>query len=174
MRIAVNIAVFYAAWVGCVLAAASNRPFAATAACTTAVLFHLLLASQRRVEAAFVGSGLLLGVAVESILLNFGLASYAAPGPISSLPPVWLLLLWAVFSTTINVSLSWLKSRLGLAAVLGAIGGPFSYALGERLGAMALADPQWLGFVTIGLLWAVAFPLLLAIARRLDQMRVSF
>lgn len=86
------------------------------------------------------------------------------------LAPWWILALWALFATTLNVSLGWLRSRLLLAGVLGGVAGPFAYWAGERLGALSLREPvAALGALTLG--WAAILPALLALARRLDGAR---
>ena len=81
--------------------------------------------------------------------------------------PYWMVALWALFATTLNVSLRWLRARPWLGALLGALGGPAAYYAGARLGALELATAgAGLGAIAIG--WAVLTPLLLGTARRLD------
>ena len=48
------------------------------------------------------------------------------------------------------------------------VGGPASYYAGEKLGGMMLAEPLWISLGAIGVLWAIAFPALLVIARITD------
>jgi hypothetical protein len=63
-------------------------------------------------------------------------------------------------ATTINGSLSWLRGKPILAAVLGGICGPISYEAGIRLGAGAWGPGgQLTGFILLGLIWAIAIPL---------------
>jgi len=63
--------------------------------------------------------------------------------------------LWALFSSTLNVSLRWMRGRTALAIVFGAIGGPLAYLAGEKLGAMQLvAQPHALLALASG--WAMA------------------
>jgi len=72
-----------------------------------------------------------------------------------------------LFATTLNLSLAWLKRRVVLAAVLGAIGGPLAYAGGAELGALAFVH-ETTGLLAIGAGWALLTPLLVLLARRLD------
>ncbi len=169
MRIALNIVVLYMAWFAAVLSAAGGRPWAAAAASVVAVIVNIALAPRRSADLKLVLAAVPIGLAVDGIMIASGLATYAAAGPITGWPPAWLVLMWMAFATMLNAGLAWLKHRLVLAALLGLVGGPLSYFAGARLGAMQFSDPVWLGLGTLGLLWAVAFPTLLYLARRADR-----
>lgn len=168
VRLAFNIVSLYAAWFATVLGAANGRPILAAAASLLAVLGNLALAPQRSAEALLVLQAALVGLVVDGCLIALGLARYAAPGPVTQLPPVWLVTLWMAFATSLNVSLAWLKDRLSLAALLGLIGGPLAYFAGARLGGMEFTDPVWVALSAVAVLWAAALPLLLYLARRSD------
>ncbi len=168
MRIAVNIAVFYAAWIVSVLAASAGWPVVAASVCAVAIMLHLAVTRHRRFDAAVIGLGMLIGLAVEGVLMAT-FVTYASPGPVAGVPPAWIVLLWAVFATTLNVSLVWLKTRLLAGGVLAAVGGPQSYVIGERLGAITIAEPRWLAFSVIAMVWAFAFPVLLWLARFFER-----
>jgi hypothetical protein len=78
-----------------------------------------------------------------------------------------MIALWAVFATSLNLSMGFLKGRLWLAALVGGIGGPVSYLAGGRLGGLEMADPALaLGVQALG--WAVLLPLLSHLATQLD------
>jgi hypothetical protein len=51
--------------------------------------------------------------------------------------------------------------------LLGAVGGPLSYAGAERLGACTLREPM-AAWLALALGWALILPLLLSLARRWD------
>lgn len=168
MRIAVNVVACYAAWFAVAFAAAADHPHLASAASLAVIALHLALTTPRNPEVRLLLAAGFVGFVVESLLMAAGLTRYAAPWPVAGLPPVWIVLLWLAFATLINVSLTWLKSRLALAAVLGLIAAPLSYLGGAKLGAMSLTEPLWLTLAAIGAAWAIAFPLLLELARRMD------
>ena len=75
--------------------------------------------------------------------------------------------MWALFSTTLNVSMAWLKNRLVLASVMGAVFGPLSYLAGQRLGAIELLDTRS-AIVALAMIWALVMPVLTYAAARLD------
>jgi hypothetical protein len=80
--------------------------------------------------------------------------------------------MWLMFATTINVSLRWLKHRLALAALLGAVAGPAAYFAGYRLGGVQIPEMA-LAMGALGCGWALLMPLLMAISARLDGMRAA-
>jgi hypothetical protein len=84
--------------------------------------------------------------------------------------PYWILAMWALFSTTLNLSMGWLKNSLVLASVMGAIFGPLSYVAGQRLGAIVLVDFVS-SMVMLAIIWALVMPILVFAASRFDGMR---
>lgn len=114
-----------------------------------------------------------MGLLFDSGLIRAGLASFAAPGPFPGFAPLWILALWGAFSLTFTQSLAYLQSRLWLAAVLGALGGPLAY-LGAQRGwhAVVFAPPAWHALVWIGIAWGLATPALAWIAGRRSALRV--
>lgn len=162
-----NIAALQITWFSCVLGAANGWPWAGVVVAALAITLHLARAARPAAELALILSGGALGVIFEGALMAGGFARYAGEVPFEGLPPAWLVALWMVFATTLNVSLAWLKERPLLAAALGAVAGMIAYAGGARLGAMTLAEPLWVSLAAVGLMWGMALPLLGALARRL-------
>ena len=110
---------------------------------------------------------LLIGMALDSLVLAGGLLRYTSGQYSAALPPHWMSAMWVLLATTLNVSMGWLRGRYWLAAVLGAVAGPLSYAAGVRLGAASFVDaPLALGGLALG--WALAMPWLMALAARHD------
>ena len=66
-------------------------------------------------------------------------------------------------SSTLNVSLNWLKKQTLASVVLGAVGGPLAYLAGQRLGAVTIPQ-QTLGVLAQAGGWAVLTPLLVRLA----------
>ena len=71
--------------------------------------------------------------------------------------------MWALFATTINLSMAWLKQRWLLASFMGSVFGPLAFIAGEKLGAVQFIDrPSALLALALG--WASLMPLLLWLA----------
>jgi hypothetical protein len=162
-----NVLVFQAAWFAAVLGAAHGRPSAGTAAVGAAMAWHLALSARPAAEARLLAACLALGLVVETALVQAGFVAYPSGQPVAWLPPYWLVALWGLFGITLNVTLRWLHARPALAAALGAIAGPASFASGVRLGGARFVDaaPE---LALLAVAWAAAMPLLMALARRLD------
>jgi hypothetical protein len=86
---------------------------------------------------------------------------------IDGMAPHLILALWALFAITLNLSLAWLKSRLPVAVLIGAIAGPLAYWGGARLGAVVFLEPLP-AMIALSLGWALFTPLLALLARRFD------
>ncbi|MRT94989.1 DUF2878 family protein [Ancylomarina sp. 16SWW S1-10-2] len=100
-----------------------------------------------------------IGFVVELLYLQLGVL-VRSDG--SVLPPVWLLLLWVMFATTLFFSLSWLRTKLYVAAVCAAISAPLSYLAGTRLhDLMALNTSVFFSLLVIAITWAILLPILL-------------
>lgn len=167
MRIAANVLLYQAGWAACILGAARDMPWVAALAAAFVVGWHLAMAAWPLRELGLVALAAAAGAAFETLLVQSGWVRYAAATPLAWAAPLWMLALWAIFATTLNVSLRALRGRPALAALLGAVGAPLAYAAGARLGALELvATGAALAAIAAG--WALLTPLLVGAARRLD------
>jgi hypothetical protein len=157
----VNFVLFQIGWFACVLGAANGYALEGAMVAALIVLGHVVHAARPGREALLAGAAALLGLAFENLLV---LAGWVVPqGGV-----YWLVALWALFATTLNSSLRALQSRPGIAALLGAAGGPLAYYAGERLGALDMLQPATM-LAALALGWALAAPSLLLLARRIHQ-----
>jgi hypothetical protein len=163
----INIVSFQLAWFGAVLGAAAGLPWLGVLCVSVACSVHLARAVSPRLELCLLGIALAVGIAFENLLVGGGLLSYDDRRWLAGAAPGWMVALWAGFAMTLNVSLRALRTRLALAAVLGAAGAPLAYLAGSRLGAVDLGHPYWAPLV-IGAGWLVLTPLLVIAARRFD------
>jgi hypothetical protein len=112
-------------------------------------------------------SAIAFGVVADSLLVFLGWVSYPNGTWAAGFAPYWILAMWALFATTLNVSMRWMRGRFLVAVLMGAVGGPLSYLAGERLGAMQFMEPM-LALAGLAILWAVSMPALVALATRMD------
>jgi 1-acyl-sn-glycerol-3-phosphate acyltransferase len=148
---------FQAAWFGTALLA-HNHPARAAVPMIAFVALHLWLGSRARMATLSLCAGAaVLGLAVDSALRVQGATSFAAPGV-----AWWMVALWAGFACTLETTLANVARRPAVALVLGAVGGPLAYRGGAALDALHVHGVA--GLVAIGVLWAVALPLLGALA----------
>ncbi|MEP7313882.1 MAG: DUF2878 domain-containing protein [Pseudomonadota bacterium] len=165
LHLLTNIAAFQLGWFACVLGGAWQHAWAGSLIALAAILLHLWMARHRIPEVKLLAFALLIGVGWESLIVSLGLMRYSSGNFLHGVAPHWILALWPLFATTLNVSLTWLRGRPWLAAVFGAVGGPLAYWSGQRLGGVQIPD-LLLGLGAQCLGWAVFMPLLVWLAAR--------
>ncbi len=163
--VVVNLSLFKASWVAAVFSAAASLPLAGTVVIAIAVAVHLMHTSDSKGELRLIALAAALGLTWESLLVVTGIVQYGAGSGIAGLAPYWIVAMWVLFATTINVGMRWLRKSLLLAAVAGAIGGPMSFFAGAKAGAVSFPDTTLALFI-IGVGWAVLLPLLVKFAER--------
>jgi hypothetical protein len=167
VTLAANVALFQAGWFACVLSAAHGLPWIGVTAAAVVVAWHVARAERPVSELRLVGAAAALGAMFETALVQSRWISFPGGMLVDGIAPYWMVAMWALFATTLNVSLRWLRPHGWLAALLGAVGGPAAYYAGARLGALEFTVAG-AAMAAIALGWAVLTPLLLRVARRLD------
>src|SRR5688572_11536220 len=124
MTIALNVVAFQVGWFACVLGAAYGWPWAGVAAAAAAVAWHTWRAARPAQELKLVAVAVLVGALWDSTLVAAGWISFAPDAFAENLAPYWILAMWALFSTTLNISLGCLPGRVAAAALLCLLAGP--------------------------------------------------
>ncbi|MCL4836603.1 MAG: DUF2878 family protein [Thermoanaerobaculia bacterium] len=163
-----NFALYQIGWLACVLGAAGGLGNLGVGVALGLVALHVALSRAPRAELAIAAAAGAIGLAVDSLMAATGRLAFA-DASLPWLAPAWVIALWVQLATTLRGCLSWLAPRPGLAALLGAVGGPLAFAGGERLGAAVWGDPRAATAAALALAWAIALPLLFRIARRLGD-----
>ncbi|MGD9903092.1 MAG: DUF2878 domain-containing protein [Vicinamibacterales bacterium] len=161
----VNAALYQAGWFTCVLGAAAGRDTVAAAAAAGLVAVHLALSDAPRRDAAELAAALGVGLVAESAQIVLGSYERLGTAPPTWPPPIWLLVLWAQFATTFRAGLRPIMSRVGVAALFGACGGPLAFLAGHALGAVVLSRPLASTLAGLAAGWAMALALLSALTR---------
>ena len=165
--ILINAAIFQLGWLCCVLAGANQLPWLGTATAILIVAWHVLGANDGQKELSLVLIVVGIGAVWDSLLVYAGLLQYPSGTLISGTAPHWIIAMWALFATTLNVSLRWLKNRPLLGALLGAISGPAAYFAGYKLGGVQFPDMN-AALLALAGGWAVLMPLVMALSNRFD------
>jgi hypothetical protein len=156
-----------AGWFACVLSAAKGHSWWGIAFAALLAMLHALRAARPLEEVKLMLAVMLMGGLWESTLIYLGLLQYPGSPASVGLAPAWLLALWGLFAAQVNTTYRWLKPRIGLAALLGAIAGPLSFRAGAALGALRFAKP-WPAAAALMIGWAVLLPLVVMLSRRWD------
>lgn len=168
MTLVINIVAFQIGWFACVLGAANALPLLGPAVVAGAVALHLSRSSRPAPEFALIMVAGALGAVWDSALVASGWIVYPSGTLITGFAPYWIVAMWMLFATTLNVSLRWLHNRIALAVIVGGISGPLAFYAGAQLGGVTFID-QRTGLIALGFGWAVMLPLLSEIAARLDR-----
>jgi hypothetical protein len=163
----VNFVVFQVAWFAAVLGAAHRVPLWGTAAVVVAIGWHLIASARPAEEAKLVAALCAIGFVVETATVLLGHVEYPSGQPDARLAPYWMVALWGLLAIALNVTMRWLKHRPMLAAVIGAVAGPASFASGVRLGAAQFVDAVP-ALVVMACAWAVLLPLAMHLSNRFD------
>lgn len=168
MAVAVNFIAFQIGWFACVLGAARGYALEGALVALAIVAAHIALAARPGRELALAAATATTGAVADSMLAASGWLRYDAGVLIEGTAPYWIVAMWALFAITLNVSMRALRSRLWLGALLGLLGGPAAYYAGANLGALTLVQPLP-ALAALALGWALATPMLLAFALRLER-----
>jgi len=165
--ILINAVVFQIGWLCCVLAGANHAPWLGTLTALFIVTWHVSRAHNPRNELVLILSAGVIGAVWDSLLVYAGWLQYPSGTLIVNTAPHWIVAMWMLFATTLNVSLRWLKQRPLPAAALGAVAGPAAYFAGYKLGGVEIADFS-AALTALALGWALFMPGLMALANRLE------
>lgn len=166
----VNFIAFQLGWFACVLGAANGLPWLGVLAVAVIVISHIRMAEHRAHEVQLLVLAIVLGLVFDSLLVSSGWVRYPSGMLLPGIAPYWIVAMWALFATTLKLSMSWLKGSLVLSSVMGAVFGPLSYLAGQRLGAIELVDPLS-SMILLAIIWALVMPLLVFASDRFDNVR---
>lgn len=172
-RIIVNLLGYDAGWAACVIAAANGLWWLALPAVALLVALHAGLAPRPWREVLSVLAVAAIGACADSVLALLGLISLNGhPG--LSLPFVlWIAALWANFAPLLTVILTWFRTRLVLAALLGAASAPLAYFGAFKLGAIEIIEPAWWLYGAVSVEYAILLPLMLVISTKIVEPRAQ-
>jgi len=162
-----NLILFKTGWLACVLGAANGIAWLGAVVVGGIALEHLRTARAPRRETTLLGIAAVIGLAWESALVTLGFLEYRAGNIAPGLAPYWIVAMWVLFATTLNVGMKWLKKHWVVAAVAGGICGPLAFFAGERAGAVEFSQ-SYGSLLAIGVGWALLLPVMARFAHRFD------
>lgn len=169
MLFILNVAAAQIGWLGSVIGGAQQMPWIGPLAAVVALSIHFHFAKRPINELILIMSCAAIGAVFDSFLVATGWVQYYSGQFSDVLAPYWIITMWMLFATTLNVSLKWLRGKVVLAAFFGLIGGPLAYIGGEKLGGIDLVN-QFAALAALGIGWAVMMPMLLWLSETFDGM----
>ena len=140
-------------WIGCVI----GREQAIWMVGPAVIAYVAFLIISRTIKIHQVAIPAVTGIAIDSSLTLSGFYQFENT---SLILPLWLIILWIAFSTTLTSSLHIFGKNKIVAAAVGCVGIPANYFAGERLGAVVFGQTHLMTIVLLCILWAVCLPLL--------------
>jgi len=153
-----NFLLFQLGWFACVLGGAYDQVVLGCMIAISVIAYHFYQTHELMPELRLLTISLIIGITFESIVTSSGFARYSHGQPFEVIAPLWMILMWPLFATTLNLSMRWLKNLspvlIGLA---GGLMAPMAYYAGNRLGAVEY-DQLALSLGIIALAWAAILP----------------
>jgi hypothetical protein len=128
------------------------------------VVLHFILSPTRKRDFAILAL-VPIGIVADKLQLHLGVFTVG-----NGFFPAWLVLLWVMFTVSLNHSLNWL-SRFSLPALglIGAIGGSSSYWAGIQAGVIEpLMSPSTV-LLSLVIVWATLLPTFVLLKKRLER-----
>lgn len=168
MNVLINFVAFQFGWFSSVLGGAKQLPWAGPLAVLAIVALHLYRSEKPQAELKLIVACGLLGTVFDSLLVAAGWVGYPSGMFSAVMAPYWIIAMWMLFGTTLNISMGWMKGRPLLAAAIGLVAGPLTYLAGHKLGGIEFTN-QAAALTALGLGWAVIMPALMRLAAHLDD-----
>ncbi len=167
MQMVFNFVASQLGWFTSVFGGANQMPWLGPLAVVVIVGVHLMMARRPQSELALILICGLFGAAFDSVMVSLGWVSYPSGTFAAGFAPYWIIAMWMLFATTLNVSLKWLRRAPLLAAAIGLVAGPLTYIAGAKLGGIDLVN-RFAALAMLGVGWAIMMPYLSIIAERFD------
>jgi Protein of unknown function (DUF2878) len=165
-----NGLLFYAGWFVCIAAAKKNQYHLALYVTLVILITHFAFYNQRRKDLILLCTLSTAGLLMDTSFMRAGWLSYQSPNQwLPEIAPFWVGCLHAIFSTTINHSLAWLKIYPFYSALLGSAGIAWTYFAGQKLGAIEILIPNPLALIAIGSIWFFYLPAVYGFSKWLDK-----
>lgn len=173
MNLLVNVAAFKIGWVSSVIGGAQQMPWLGPLVVSIAIALHLSRAERPRAELLLILSCGFIGAVFDSVLVAASWVTFPSGMFSDLMAPYWIVTMWMLFGTTINLSMRWMRGRPLLAAAFGFVGGPLAYLAGHKIGGIQFVD-QTAALAMLAIGWAVMMPLLVRLGERFDGMSTEF
>lgn len=167
-RLIVHQLVLNGIWCACAFGALWGLPWLGVAAAMPWLVWDVHHRPACAPGLALIAVAGLFGATADLVLIGVGGLDYVGLDEGARFGPLWIVALWMVFATTANVSLTWLRGRVRVAAVLGIAGGILSYVSARRLGVVAFELTDLATLLSLVLVWGIGVPLLVEAGAWLD------
>jgi predicted DCC family thiol-disulfide oxidoreductase YuxK len=166
-----NSLCYTAGWFWCVLFGIHGQSMIAAVGAVFLILFQLYC-TKIKDTALYIQDVLLvifsvpLGTLLEIFFIQTNLVHYINT---TNMPPIWIVLLYPLFSLLLNHSLKIIKKSYLASFLFGFLGAPLSYIAGISLGGLTFPYPVLKTWIMIGICWGLFLCLLAKIANIVEK-----
>lgn len=159
-------------WFWCVFFGIHGEAIIATIGAVFLILFQLYCTKIKYIslyiqDVLLVIFSVPLGTLLEIFFIQTNLIHYA--NTTKMLPPIWIVLLYPLFSLLLNHSLKIIKKNYLASFLFGFLGAPLSYIAGISLGGLTFPYPLLQTWIMIGICWGLFLCLLAKIANIVEK-----
>ena len=166
-NIVINVIGFYICWWLTVFGAISEFYFLGPLVTFLFVILHLYKVTNHKKEDIFLAISFILGLVIESILLNFQIIIHKGLLVQYNIAPLWSVSLWVCFGTTLFHSFKWLSKQYFISMLLGLFSAPLIYFSMNSIGIIEFGVNKIYAAIISSFLWGVFIPLFIYISDRL-------
>ena len=109
MLLLTNFLAFQIGWLSSVIGGAQQMPWLGPVIVLIALVLHLRAARKPFEEVLLAIVCGLIGAAFDSLLVTTGWVTYSSGQFSSFVAPYWIITMWMLFATTLNVSMRWMR-----------------------------------------------------------------
>ncbi len=156
-------------WIAAVTGAGAQQWWPGPLAALAFAILTLAFGGKARADLRTLALALPMGFALDSAFAASGWMVYAQgwAWPWTWAAPLWIWAMWSAFALTLNHSLAFLGERLGLCALLGAVGGPLAYwTAAGAFDAVDFARPVLQVMIALSVAWGIVLPVMVGLNHR--------
>ncbi|WP_395373549.1 DUF2878 domain-containing protein [Marinicella sp. W31] len=154
-----NFILFQLMWPAIVFGAAYQFIWPGVAIVLAMVVFYVMQEKGEKNDINLLLVCGVLGFFVDSTLASTNLIDYSYDLGINSWAPIWIVLLWVGFATTLTQSMAWVFEKPQFGLPFFALAGPFSYLPAEKIGAVNVEN-TWSMLLLASVLWITTYGIL--------------
>jgi hypothetical protein len=151
-----NVVSFYIVWYLCILGASFHFERSAVLISAGLVSIHYYFSKTKKIDLFYLLIFIFIGFFVDRLFLSFSVLAYPKETLIWNIKgvPLWILMLYVGFSTTMNHSLLFISKRPLASFIFGGIGGAACYQLAAFRGVVDF-PLGLLSLAIIGFYWGI-------------------
>ena len=160
---------FYIYWWVCFIGSSKEQYYYGPALGILYMLIHFFIIKDKYREFKYIFICMISGLIIETLMFKLNFISYK--GLLSdkfNIAPLWIVILWMGFGTTIYHSFRWILKKYKLGFFLGAIFTPFFYISADKIGSISFNYSILTSYLILSFVWGFSLLFLIYIAEKIN------